>query len=84
MACVTVGADDLPRARRFYAAQLLPHGYALEEGPEGPSFVLPAAPGAPPAPDFPAPDFCMGCLRNPQCNKIALLSAEPDEPGRDD
>lgn len=50
---VTVGADDLARAKRFYAAFLPALGYGLEEDPEGLSWVLPAAPGQTAA----APDF---------------------------
>ncbi|WGH78234.1 VOC family protein [Jannaschia ovalis] len=53
IAYVTVGADDIARAKRFYAALLPPLGYALTEGPEGLSYVLPAPPGPFPAP----PDF---------------------------
>lgn len=50
---VSVGADDIARAKRFYSAFLPALGYGLEEGPEGLSYVLPAAPGQSPAlPDF--------------------------------
>lgn len=133
---VTVGADDIARARRFYSAFLPALGYALEEGPEGLSYALPAIPGQVAAlPDFyvkppfdgrPAsagngamvafaagsqqpvralhaaalraggtdegppgfrasygPNFYVGYLRDPQGNKIALYSSNPDEPGRD-
>ncbi|HBS98872.1 MAG TPA: glyoxalase [Citreicella sp.] len=41
---VTVGADDIPRAKRFYSAILPPLGYGLEEGPEGLSYALPQRP----------------------------------------
>jgi catechol 2,3-dioxygenase-like lactoylglutathione lyase family enzyme len=44
-AYVTVGADDLQRAKRFYSAFLPALGYQLSEGPEGLSFALPVAPG---------------------------------------
>ena len=137
IAYVTVGADDIAAARRFYAALLPALGYTLKEGPEGLSYCLPAEPGqkqAPPdyyvkptfdgapasagngamvafeagtqtqvrtlhaaalaaggtdegAPGFRAaygPSFYVGYLRDPQGNKIALFSANPDEPGRDD
>lgn len=136
IAYVTVGADDIAQARRFYDAFLPALGYGREEGPEGLSYYLPAAPGQPPAlPDFyvkppfdgqPAsagngamvafcaagqaqvralhtaalaaggtnegnpgfraaygPRFYVGYLRDPQGNKIALYSSNPDEPGRD-
>ncbi|THH38921.1 VOC family protein [Aliishimia ponticola] len=137
IAYVTVGADDIARAKRFYAAFLPALGYGLTEGPEGLSFALPAPDGQSPVlPDFyvkptfdgkpasagngamvafevPAqaqvralhaaavqaggtdegapgfraaygPQFYVGYLRDPQGNKIALFSANPDEPGRDD
>lgn len=133
---VTVGADDIAQARRFYDALLPDLGYALEEGPEGLSYRLPVAPGHTPGPpDFyvkppfdgrPAAagngsmtafearnqaqvralhaaalaaggrdegrpgfrsaysaDFYVGYLRDPQGNKIALFSCNPDDPGRD-
>lgn len=50
IAYVTVGADDMARAKRFYAAFLPALGYALKEGPEGLSFVLPPRPSS--TPDF--------------------------------
>lgn len=50
IAYVTVGADDLQRARRFYGAILPALGYDLTEGPEGLSFAVPVAPGQSPAP----------------------------------
>ncbi|MEC3862488.1 VOC family protein [Mesobacterium sp. TK19101] len=136
IAYVTVGADDMIRAKRFYTAFLPALGFRLQEGPEGLSFVLPVPPGAAAAlPDFyvkptfdgrPAsagngtmvafearaqhqvrdlhaaalaaggtdegapgfrdaygPRFFVGYLRDPQGNKIALFSSNPDEPGRD-
>jgi len=53
IAYVTVGADDITRARQFYSAVLPALGYALEEGPEGLSYALPLQPGQPAAlPDF--------------------------------
>ena len=53
IAYVTVGADDIARAKRFYSAFLPALGYDLEEGPEGLSFALPVAPGqSGVAPDF--------------------------------
>ena len=45
IAYVTVGADDLARAKRFYMAFLPALGYVLREGPEGLSFALPHTPG---------------------------------------
>ena len=136
IAYVTVGATDIPRAKRFYSAILPALGYSLSEGPEGLSYALPVEPGqAPVLPDFyvkppfdrgPAsagngamvafearaqqqvrtlhaaalaaggsdegapgfrasygPRFYVGYLRDPDGNKIALFSCNPDEPERD-
>lgn len=53
IAYVTVGADDIERAKAFYTAFLPALNYNLEEGPEGLSFALPVAPGQVPLlPDF--------------------------------
>ncbi len=136
IAYVTVGADDIARAKRFYGAFLPALGYGLEEGVEGLSYALPVAPGQRPVlPDFyvkptfdgrPAtagngamvafearsqaqvralhaaalaaggrdegqpgfraaygPHFYVSYLRDPQGNKIALFSSDPNEPGRE-
>jgi len=133
---VSVGADDIARAKQFYSAFLPILGYELEEGPEGLSYALPVEPGQPVAlPEFyvkppydgqPAstgngsmvafeaqsqsqvrtlhaaalaaggsdegapgfrasygPHFYIGYLRDPQGNKIAVFSSDPNEPGRD-
>ena len=45
IAYVTIGADDLVLAKRFYTAFLPALGYTLEAGPEGLSFALPVPPG---------------------------------------
>ena len=53
IAYVTVGADDLARAKEFYSAILPALGYTLSEGPEGLSFALPVPAGKPATqPDF--------------------------------
>jgi catechol 2,3-dioxygenase-like lactoylglutathione lyase family enzyme len=53
IAYVTVGADDIALAKRFYAAILPGLGYQLREGPEGLSYALPVEPGQSPVlPDF--------------------------------
>ena len=136
IAYVTVGADDMVRAKRFYSAVLPALGYQLEERPDGLSYALPAQPGRSAVlPDFyvkpafdgrPAsagngamvafearsqkqvrdlhaaalaaggsdegqpgfreaygPHFYVGYLRDPQGNKMALFSSDPNEPGRD-
>lgn len=137
IAYVTVGADDLARAKRFYSAFLPSLGYGLKEGPEGLSYALPVRPGQmPQLPDFyvkPTFDgqpasagngamvafeaedqaqvralyaeamkaggrnegqpgfrenygarFFVCYMRDPQGNKIALFSSNPNDPGRDD
>lgn len=137
IAYVTVGADDVARAKRFYAAFLPALDYGQKENPEGLSYALPVGPGqSATQPDFyvkptfdgrPAsagngamiafearcqsqvrdlhatalaaggfdegqpgfrasygPHFYVGYLRDPQGNKIALFSNDPNEPGRDD
>ncbi|MEP3055471.1 VOC family protein [Ascidiaceihabitans sp.] len=133
---VTVGVEDMDRAKRFYSAFLPALGYGLEEGPEGLSFALPVPEGQRPVlPDFyvkptfngqPAtagngtmvafearnqaqvrdlhaaavdaggtdegqpgfrasygPHFYVSYLRDPQGNKIAVFSCDPNEAGRD-
>ncbi|MEL6169495.1 MAG: VOC family protein [Pseudomonadota bacterium] len=137
IAYVTVGANDIARAKRFYKAFLPTLGYELEEGPEGLSFALPVQRGQPVLwPEFyvkppfdggPAASgngsmvafeaenqasvrhlhaaalaaggsdegqpgfrpsygahFYVAYLRDPDGNKIALFSSDPNEPGRDD
>ena len=37
---VTVGANDIAAAKRFYSAFLPALGYGMEEGPEGLSYAL--------------------------------------------
>lgn len=136
IAYVTVGADDIARAKRFYSAFLPALDYEVEEGPEGLSYALPEQPGQsvvlpefyvkPPFDGQPASNgngsmiafqarsqsqvrdlhsaalaaggfdegqpgfrdaysshFYVGYLRDPQGNKIALFSSDPNEPGRD-
>lgn len=136
IAYVSFGADDIPRAKRFYQAFLPALGYTFTEGPEGLSYALPVpARQRPVQPDFyvkptyngaPAtagngtmvafeaqtqaqvralhgaalqaggtdegqpgfrptygPRFYVGYLRDPQGNKIALFSSNPDEPSRE-
>ncbi|WP_170474568.1 VOC family protein [Ruegeria arenilitoris] len=53
IAYVTVGADDLARAERFYSAFLPALGYVLEEYHGDLSYVLPMQPDQPPTqPEF--------------------------------
>ena len=53
IAYVTVGADDIALAKRFYTAFLPALGYGLNEGPEGLSYALPTQQGQPATlPDF--------------------------------
>ena len=137
IAYITVGADNIALAKRFYSAFLPALNYRLKEGPEGLSYALPVPAGQRPTlPDFyvkptfngqPASvgngamvafeaqnqsqvrdlhaaaikaggtdegqpgfradygaDFYVGYLRDPQGNKIALFSSDPNEPRRDD
>ena len=137
IAYITVGADNIAQAKRFYSAFLPALNYGLIEGPEGLSYALPVPTGQRPTlPDFyvkptfngqPASagngamvafeatsqaqvrdlhaaaikaggtdegqpgfrpdygaDFYGGYLRDPQGNKIALFSSDPNEPSRDD
>ena len=50
---VTVGADDIAVAKRFYSAFLPALGFGLEEGSEGLSYALPVEPDQSPVlPDF--------------------------------
>ncbi len=137
IAYVTVGADDIPKAERFYSAFLPALGYALEKYHGDLSYILSAEPCQPRfQPDFyvktpfngqsastgngvmvafqarsqrqvrdlhgaavaaggsddgqpgfrPSygPHFYVGYLRDPQGNKIALFSCDPNEPGRDE
>ncbi|KAJ57550.1 glyoxalase [Actibacterium mucosum KCTC 23349] len=136
IAYITVGANDIALAKRFYTAFLPALGYGLKEGPEGLSFALPVPRGqAPVHPEFYvkppfdgqcastgngamvafeadtqqqvrtlhaaalaaggtnegnpgfrdaySPNFFVSYLRDPQGNKIALFSSNPNEPGRD-
>lgn len=136
IAYVTVGADDIAAAKRFYSAFLPDLGYLLTESAAGLSYVLPTEAGKSPAlPDFYvkptfdgraasagngvmiafeagnqaqvrklhaaalaaggsdegqpgfreiySPQFYVSYLRDPQGNKIAVFSSNPDEPGRD-
>ena len=134
IAYVTVGADDIAKAKRFYSSFLPKLGFGLEEGPEGLSYVPPVKTGqtvVPPdfyvkptfdgrpatagngtmvafearsqqqvrtlhaaalaaggsdegqpgfRPDYGA-HFYVSYLRDPQGNKIALFSSDPNEPG---
>ena len=136
IAYVTVGADDIALAKRFYSAFLPALDYELTESAAGISCALPEQPGQSAAlPEFyikPTFDgrpasagngvmiafqarnqkqvrelhsaalaaggtdegqpgfrdrysahFYVGYLRDPQGNKIALFSNNPNEPGRD-
>ena len=53
IAYVTVGANDIALAKRFYGSFLPALGYGLKEGPEGLSYTLPVPSGPSPVlPDF--------------------------------
>lgn len=50
---VTVGADDMARAERFYSAFLPRLGYVLDSSPEGLSYAIPGTADRPSdSPDF--------------------------------
>ena len=136
IAYITLGADDIESAERFYSAFLLDLGYWLEKHHGDLSYAMPKVSGQPPSlpelyvkspfdgrpasagngtmvafkarnqqqvrdlhaaalagggtdegqPGFRAsygPDFFVAYLRDPQGNKIALFSSDPNEPGRD-
>lgn len=136
IAYVTVGADNIALAKRFYSAFLPALDYSVKEGSEGLSYVLPVKPGQtvilpdfyvkptfdgksasagngsmvafearnqqqvrelhaaalaaggsdegqPGFRDSYGPQFYVGYLRDPQGNKIALFSSDPNEPGRE-
>ncbi len=136
IAYVSVGTNDIAKAKRFYNAILPRLGYSLTENDEGLSYSLPVPSGQSPVyPDFyvkppfdgqPASagngnmvafetpsqnmvrslhaaglnaggrnegdpgfresysaQFYVGYLRDPQGNKIALFSSNPNEPSRD-
>ena len=136
IAYVTVGANDIARAERFYSAFLPALGYELEYYHGDLSYALPVEQGrSPVSPDFyvkapfngqPAttgngnmvafearnqaqvrelhaaalaaggadegapgfrdaygPNFYVSYLRDPDGNKVALFSSNPDDPGRD-
>ena len=42
---ITIGADDVQRSGRFYAAVLVPLGYVMTETSEGIEFAAPEVPG---------------------------------------
>ena len=53
IAYITVGADNIARAKQFYSAFLPALNYGLKEGPEGLSYALPVPTGQRPTlPDF--------------------------------
>lgn len=136
IAYLTLGADDIQLARRFYSAFLPALGYLLEERDGGLAYSLPkqfgqsttlpelyvkptfdgqpasagngvmiafeardqkqvrdlhvatlkaggSCEGRPGFRTAYSSNFYVGYLRDPQGNKIALFSSNPDEPGRD-
>ena len=137
IAYVTVGADDMTKAERFYSAFLPSLGYEVEEYHGDLSYILPVEPGGslvqpefyvkspfngqsakagngvmvafqaqsqeqvrtlhasalaaggfdegqPGFRDSYGSTFYVGYLRDPQGNKIALFSSDPNETGRDE
>lgn len=43
---ITIGANDVPRSGRFYAAILTPLGYTRKDAADGVAFTAPDVPGA--------------------------------------
>ena len=140
IAYISVGVDDMARAKRFYTAFLPALGYELDEADGELGFALPVPPGQAPVQPPIQPEFYVkspfdgnpastgngsmiafeahdqqqvrdlhatglaaggtdevqpgfraaygahlyvAYLRDPQGNKIALFSSNPNEPGRD-
>ncbi|MEM1174353.1 MAG: VOC family protein [Pseudomonadota bacterium] len=134
---VTIGADDISRAKTFYSAFLPALGYEVSETVEGLAYALPRSKDLPLAlpevyitmpfdgkgatsgngmmvafkarsqqevqhlhaaalaaggtnegkPGFRkiySPEFFVGYVRDPQGNKVAIYSSNPDDPSRDD
>ncbi|GIT89527.1 VOC family protein [Roseobacter sp. OBYS 0001] len=62
IAYITVGADDIARAKQFYSAFLPALGYSQEEYHGDLSYIPPSEPGTPPgAPDFYVKSPFNGC-----------------------
>ena len=70
IAYATVGADDIPQAKRFYSAFLPALNYGLKEGSEGLSYALPVPSGQRPT----LPDFYVKPTFNPQQQATVLWS----------
>jgi catechol 2,3-dioxygenase-like lactoylglutathione lyase family enzyme len=84
IAYVTVGADDIARAERFYSAFLPALGYGLHEGPEGLSYTLPAAPGqAAPPPDFYVKPTFDGCPASAGNGTMVAFEAQSQQQVRE-
>jgi catechol 2,3-dioxygenase-like lactoylglutathione lyase family enzyme len=81
---VTVGADDIPRAKRFYSAFLPALGYQLTEGSEGLSYTLHERPGQPAvSPDFYVKPPFDGCPASAGNGAMTAFQARNQQEVRD-
>lgn len=84
IAYITVGADDIARAKRFYSAFLPDLGYELEEGPEGLSFALPVQSGQSPIfPEFYVKPTFDGCPASAGNGSMVAFEARNQSQVRD-
>ena len=84
IAYVTVGADDIARAKRFYSAFLPALDYELEEGPEGLSCTLSVQPGQSVAsPDFYVKPTFDGCPASAGNGAMIAFEARSQKQVRD-
>ena len=84
IAYVTVGADDIAHAKRFYSAFLPALDYELEEGPEGLSCTLPIQPGQSVAsPDFYVKPTFDGCPASAGNGAMIAFEARSQKQVRD-
>jgi len=84
IAYITVGADDIARAKRFYSAFLPALDYGLKEGPEGLSYALPVASGQSAVlPDFYVKPTFDGCPASAGNGAMIAFEASSQKQVRD-
>ena len=84
IAYVTVGADDIDCAKRFYFAFLPALGYGLERFQGDLSYVLPVQPGQSPVlPDFYVKSPFDGCLALPGNGTMTAFQTRSQKQVRD-
>ena len=84
IAYVSVGADDIARAKKFYSAFLPRLGFRFSEGPEGLSYTPPTEPGQSVVP----PDFYVkppfdGCAASAGNGSMVAFEARSQQMVRD-